>query len=114
MTDETLDLGGGYTLHWIGWHPDRDLNPQYDGIADIEKCVGIIRHPLHPDDDQQYCRERGYCEGAVHPDTPEVRQIMNPKALWQVGSWDPLTLSPSVLCHCGDHGWIRDGKWVKA
>lgn len=27
----------------------------------------------------------------------------------------PLTLSPSVLCpRCGDHGWVRDGKWIPA
>jgi hypothetical protein len=26
-----------------------------------------------------------------------------------------LTLSPSLLCmRCGDHGFIRNGKWVKA
>lgn len=26
-----------------------------------------------------------------------------------------LTLSPSLLCTaCGNHGWIRDGKWVPA
>lgn len=34
---------------------------------------------------------------------------------WQVESEEPLTLSPSILCRgCGDHGHIRDGKWVKA
>jgi hypothetical protein len=34
---------------------------------------------------------------------------------WQVVSEDPLTLSPSLLCQlCGDHGWIRDGRWVVA
>jgi hypothetical protein len=34
---------------------------------------------------------------------------------WTVESEDPLTLSPSVLCRaCGDHGWVRNGKWVKA
>lgn len=29
-------------------------------------------------------------------------------------STDPLTISPSLLCRCGDHGFIRDGKWVAA
>ena len=28
---------------------------------------------------------------------------------------EPLTLSPSLLCRaCGDHGFIREGKWVRA
>ena len=30
-------------------------------------------------------------------------------------SRDPLHVEASVLCpDCGDHGWIRDGKWVSA
>lgn len=36
-------------------------------------------------------------------------------ASWDMLNADPLTLSPSVLCRvCGDHGFIREGKWVKA
>jgi len=33
---------------------------------------------------------------------------------WELLSKDPLTLSPSLLCGCGDHGFIQNGKWVKA
>ena len=34
---------------------------------------------------------------------------------WKVESDDPLTLSPSLLCSaCGDHGFVRNGKWVRA
>jgi hypothetical protein len=33
---------------------------------------------------------------------------------WELVSADPLTLSPSLLCECGDHGFIREGKWVPA
>ena len=29
-------------------------------------------------------------------------------------AYDPLTVAPSLLCACGDHGFIRDGKWVPA
>jgi hypothetical protein len=33
----------------------------------------------------------------------------------EAGTWEGLTLSPSVLCRrCGHHGWIRDGRWVDA
>lgn len=36
-------------------------------------------------------------------------------ATWTVEQDEPLTLSPSILCRtCGDHGFVRDGKWVKA
>ena len=34
---------------------------------------------------------------------------------WTVTQNEPLTISPSILCgNCGVHGWIREGKWVKA
>lgn len=32
---------------------------------------------------------------------------------WTVNSFDPLDLSPSLLCSmCNDHGFIKQGKWV--
>jgi hypothetical protein len=33
---------------------------------------------------------------------------------WQVESLDPVTLSPSLLCPCGHHGFIRNGRWEPA
>jgi len=34
---------------------------------------------------------------------------------WTLMSREPLHLEPSLRCRiCGDHGWIRDGKWVPA
>lgn len=33
---------------------------------------------------------------------------------WTLESKEPLTVSPSVLCSCGHHGFVRDGKWVSA
>lgn len=34
---------------------------------------------------------------------------------WEVIQDSPLTLSPSILCRCcKDHGFIIEGKWVKA
>jgi len=47
----------------------------------------------------------GDVQRRVEPDRPNV---------WDVQSWDPLTISPSVLCSCGDHGFIREGRWVRA
>jgi len=32
---------------------------------------------------------------------------------WQVVSYDPLTLVPSVVCpRCGAHGFIQAGRWL--
>lgn len=106
-----LDLGHGVLAWFSCWAPDRDINPQYDGIPDIPKCGLIYRHPA-PNNPE---RPRGYCMGAINFDLPGVRQIFGGRPLWQVLSWEPLTLSPSLLCKgCGHHGFIREGKWVPA
>ena len=115
-----LDLGDGHTLRFHQWSPDRDLNPQYDGIPDVERFGAVIGH-YRPDDGT-------YCEGSITFDSPVARQLIPERALWQVQSWDPLTVSPSLLCkmpkfgadgsipgtECGDHGFIREGRWVRA
>jgi hypothetical protein len=37
------------------------------------------------------------------------------RAIWTLESEEPLTLNPSLLCtQCGEHGWVRAGKWVPA
>jgi hypothetical protein len=103
---DVVDLGHDHTLRYFAWSPDRDLNPQYDGVPDEPKAGAIIDHKK-PDGS-------GDCSGAVNFDTPVMRQLRSDRALWTVESWEPLTISPSVLCSCGDHGFIREGKWVPA
>lgn len=41
------------------------------------------------------------------------------RAVWTMespaeGEAGPLTLSPSILCACGDHGFIRESVWIPA
>lgn len=101
-----IDLGNNHWIKFYGWHPDRDINPQYDGIPDIERCGAQVAHKN---------KEGDWCASGIHFDTEDVRKVFSPTSLWQVISWEPLTLSPSLLCmRCGDHGFIRDGKWVIA
>lgn len=43
------------------------------------------------------------------------KEFSTPITNWDVVQREPLTLSPSILCHtCGSHGYIRDGRWVPA
>lgn len=50
------------------------------------------------------------CEGAIWWD-----ERHSPRGeMWTLNSLDPLNVSPSLLCHCGDHGFIQHGKWVPA
>jgi hypothetical protein len=69
----------------------------------------VAIHEWHPG-------PNGECVGFVAFDTPEAREVTAPQApKWTVESRDPLTLSPSLLCRrCGNHGWIRGGRWKHA
>lgn len=111
-----IDLGSGHTLRWVGWAPDDlPVNRQNFGIPDgepmpvVEKVGVSISHPSK--------RTPGEgCSGMIHFDTPEVQRwhLAPTQHRWRVESWEPLTVSPSILCACGDHGFIRNGKWVPA
>jgi hypothetical protein len=109
MSDQTIDLGDGHRLTFHRWAPDRALNPQYDDLPDVERYGATIEHRHHVTGVQH--------TGGVTFDGPVQRahagrpEAIN-RALWQVESWDPLTLSPSVLCDCGDHGYVRNGRWI--
>ncbi len=101
-----LDLGDGHTLTWADWNPDLDLNPQWAHLADRlpARFTAIIGHAA-PDGSP--------CDSGVTLDTEMARLAgFADRAVWQVESLDPLTLSPSLLCgRCGDHGFIREGAW---
>ena len=91
--EDEFDLGGGSSFRWL---------------SDHGQIVGLIEHHPKPEDGPGY-----YCGGYVRWDAHE-------KAKHQLVSGGPgdeehLTLSPSLLCRtCGNHGFIRDGKWVTA
>ncbi|WP_069773036.1 hypothetical protein [Streptomyces sp. LUP30] len=103
---DVIDLGHDHRLQFLRWAPDRDLNPQVSDVPDVERYAAVIEH-LTPEGDR--------CAGGVTFDSPTARKIEPGKAMWSVESWAPLTLSPSVLClRCGDHGFVRDGRWVVA
>lgn len=93
---ERVDLGHDHSysrvvdadLNWVGinqWH----LDP-----ATGDECVG----------------------GFVPFNTPEALAVtVSTSPHWEVRSLDPLHLEPSLLCRvCGDHGFIRDGRWEPA
>lgn len=104
MMTMPIDLGDGHTAEWEGWYPDRELNPGLGDVPDVEKWGLTIYHKNPSGSD---------CAGFVTLDG-EVQRRMEPNRTnrWTVESWDPLTLSPSVLCSCGDHGFIRGGRWI--
>lgn len=66
--------------------------------------VGLLESHRTPDG-----RE---CGGGVTFDVPGAEGLKG--ARWTVESWEPLTLAGSVLCSCGNHGFIRGGRWIPA
>ncbi len=100
--EHELDLGNNHWLSFTQWKPDRDLNPQYKDLPDNDRIGGIISH----------LKEDGtWCQGSIWFDCIQTRTVFSKHPLWQVLVWEPLTCNSSFLCHCGDHGYIRNGKW---
>ncbi len=76
-------------------------------VATDQPCGGILYH-------RRAVVENGftYCAAGFYWQQPSTykRPVIN----WQLESLDPLTLSPSLLCGCGYHGFIKQGKWIPA
>lgn len=86
------------------------LNPQWAHLAHLIRTTphwGANVYHLRPDGSE--------CVSFITFDTELTRAAGDPGEKWQVKKWEPLTISPSLLCRaCGDHGHIREGRWVKA
>lgn len=83
-----IDLGNGYIGHLIM----SDRHPSGYGAIHID----------HPMPDGGTCGHTATWDGSYPP-----------SHTWELVSLDPLHLEPSLLCRvCGDHGFIRDGKWA--
>jgi hypothetical protein len=111
MRAPDLDLGSGHVLRFSVWDPDLDLNPEVkervQGLTLPATIGAIVSHRKNGDS----------CDGFIYFDVPPAHWFNSEsvgKQYWKVEKWDPLTLSPSLLCHCGDHGFIREGRWVLA
>jgi hypothetical protein len=87
-----VDIGGDHVLVIVT--PDGKDQPTGADVEHLtpggERCIGWILFDV-----------------PANTEWPAARK-------WQVESWDPLTLSPSLACGCGDHGFVRDSSWVRA
>jgi hypothetical protein len=98
-----LDLGEEHFLDWV-----------YASSTDKTRIGATITFPSSK-------HTYNECFGLVSwaPTTYEVEHP-NPgyhRPLWtlETAADETITISPSVLCMvCGDHGFIRNGKWVRA
>lgn len=95
MTKEALDLGDNHTLTFASY------------LSDAHAGANVFH--LKPDGST--------CEGFVAFADRAWAKAFSPGSIatWVVEQEEPLTLSPSLLCRvCGDHGFVREGRWVRA
>lgn len=91
-----IDIGHGHTMEYF--------SIPYLGV---EKAGVMVHHPSK--------RDGSLCGSAIYFDLPETREYNDKRAVWQVQSWEPLTVKPSLLClTCGNHGFVTNGRWVPA
>ena len=104
--NQAITLGHQHTLRFMRWAPDRALNPQYDHLPDVQQYGALVEHQT---------TDGRPCTCVITFDGPVQRELAPNEARWQVQTWEPLTLTPSLVCPlCGDHGFIRDSTWIPA
>src|SRR5271156_1918437 len=97
IADGWIDLGDNHAYEFFSWNPDRALNPQYDGIADIPRMGASVVH-LTPQGEP--------CMSAIHFDSSALRLLnerseqyckaqgipyYGPYPRWQVQSFESLS-----------------------
>jgi hypothetical protein len=92
---DRFDIGHGHAISWYTRGPD-----------DVRVGALIWHRALDNDD---FVTDHA---GGIYFDVPEAEGLTG--ARWTLHSLDPLHVEPSILCECGDHGFIRDGRWVPA
>ncbi len=96
---DPIDLGCDHSLRFQPFAPGAD-----SGLPEVERYGAHVHHQKPGGGD---------CVGfIVFAGLPP--EIATGGPAWDVESWEPLTLSPSLLCSCGDHGFVRAGRWVPA
>ena len=106
-----LDLGNDHWLTFVCWEPDLRLNPQYAHLAHLIRTQPVVgANVIH-----RCATESGFHEGAIHFKTELTQSAFKGINCWDVHSWSPLHIEPSLLSHCPchDHGHIRGGKWER-
>lgn len=95
MDSNVVDLGDDHTL----------VFSEYQGEANVGATIA------HKKPDGTECGGWIAIEGRSWAKSFDPGSI----ATWTITQESPLTLTPSILCRaCGDHGFVTNGRWVRA
>lgn len=100
---DPLSLLGRLPEDWRKHYCSTDAEPYgfplgHDHWLTLWEFGGVIRHRLP---NGFICAGAFWLEGARSASTGHSWTMSGP----------PLTLAPSFRCHCGDHGWVKEGRW---
>lgn len=112
-----LDLGEDHWAQFLSWAPDLSIEANREKWGHAEEIIKA--HPVCGVSVIHRCKtETGFHSGAIHFRTPATALWAPAHAghCWDVKSWMPLHVEPSLLSHCAcnDHGFIRGGRWQRA
>lgn len=101
--NDATPLGHEHFFRFFGH--ELDIDTQRDSPLDAAH-LGLINWHKTP--------AGAWCAGTIYFDREEGHELFREnRHWWRIASWEPLTLSPSLRCTaCGDHGFIRNGKWI--
>ncbi len=106
MSERTLPDWSHTPAEDVTWLDDDHALTWSQWPGETEPHGGVL---WHRKGDGSWCAGSWYVRPPMHEGKP-----FQPVEIWILVSQAPVTLSPSFLCHCGEHGWIRDSTWVKA
>lgn len=89
------DLGDNHEIIWSSYEGQKRVGANVKHLTSAgEVCNGFIA-----------IKGRSW-EQSFQPGTIQS---------WDMVQEEPVSLQPSILCRgCGDHGYITNGRWVKA
>ena len=92
MRKKDVNLGNGVFISWTSFQEER--------------VGGLLIHPKSSEPNAD-----GECFGSFWFKQSSFNENAE-RPVWEFNNdFERPTLSPSFMCHCGFHGWIRDGKW---
>lgn len=87
---DLIDMGHGASYVWTSWN-----GHEHSGLIEV--------HPIQG--------RSGRHAGSIMFDVPGASEAFPNRPLWTKVSEEPLTVTPSILCSCGWHGHITNGRW---
>lgn len=103
-----IDLGDDHYLRWSIYEGER-----CGGIISHKKTAALLAKQRTEADVPEAVDE--FCYAAFTIKNSNFDRVYPGRTIWEFNNdFDKPTLTPSFLCHCGDHGFVRAGKWVRA